>query len=308
MTVPRFHGVIPPVVTPRTSEGDVDLPALGTLIEHLLDGGVQGLFMLGSSGEVAFLTDTERKAILAEAVRVTAGRVPIMVGVNDMTASRVIEQIRIAEDAGVDAVLATAPFYALPSAREIEQHFYLLAAATTLPIFAYDVPVRVHNKLTTDLIMRLARDGVLAGVKDSSGDDVSFRRLVNANRAAGEPLVLLTGHEVVADGALFWGAHGIVPGLGNVDPRRYVEMFDAAQRGDWNIARALQDELCALFEIVFQAQGVSGEAAGLGAFKIALARIGVINSARMSAPIDQLTDETIQRIQHIVDRAGVLVK
>ncbi|MDF2442143.1 MAG: 4-hydroxy-tetrahydrodipicolinate synthase [Subtercola sp.] len=308
MTTPRFHGVIPPVVTPRAADGTLDLRSLGTLIEYLIAGGVHGLFVLGSSGEVAFLTDAERRTVIEEAVRVTAGRVPIVVGLNEMTPARMLDQLQLVEAAGADAVVATAPFYARPSAAEIEAHFRLLAAATTLPVFAYDVPVRVHNKLAVEMLVRLGSEGVIAGVKDSSGDDVAFRRLVLANRAAGSPLVLFTGHEVVADGALLWGADGIVPGLGNVDPRRYVELYNASQNAEWERARDLQEDLCALFEIVFQAQGVSGEAAGLGAFKTALVRLGVITTNRMSPPVPPLDNDTTDLINAIVDRAGLLVR
>lgn len=308
MSAPRFHGVIPPVVTPRTAAGELDLPGLGRLIEHLLGAGVHGLFILGSSGEVAFLSDAERQIVVEEAVRVVAGRAPVVVGINEMTPARMLAQLRFVEAAGADAIVATAPFYVRPSEAEIERHFRLLAAATALPIFAYDVPVRVFNKLTVDLLVRLGTDGVIVGVKDSSGDDVAFRRLLLANRAAGSPLVLFTGHEVVADGALLWGAHGVVPGLGNVDPRRYVEMYDASLEGDWARVRDIQEELCALFEIVFQAQGVSGEAAGLGAFKTALVHVGVIESNRMSEPVPALDERTASLINAIVDRSGLLVR
>ncbi|WP_338025690.1 dihydrodipicolinate synthase family protein [Agromyces laixinhei] len=124
-----------------------------------------------------------------------------------------------------------------------------------------------------------------------------------ANRAAGSPLTLFTGHEVVVDGALLAGADGVVPGLGNVDPVRYVQLFDAAGAADWARVRELQDEVAELFEIVFQASGVSGEAAGLGAFKTALAHLGVIASNRMSQPVPSLEGDTVARITAIVDRA-----
>ncbi|BDZ49377.1 dihydrodipicolinate synthase family protein [Frondihabitans sucicola] len=308
MSVPLpTGGVIPPLVTPRTSDGALDLAALEDVVEHLVAGGVSGLFVLGSSGEVAFLSDADREVILRETVRVSAGRVPVLAGVNDMSTARVIEQIRLAERAGVDALVATAPFYVLPSDREIEEHFRLLAASTPLPIYAYDVPVRVHRKLSPELLVRLGLDGVIAGVKDSSGDDVSFRRLVAQNRAAGKPLVLFTGHEVVVDGALLAGADGVVPGLGNVDPRRYVDLVAAARADDWATARRLQEELNELFEIVFQAQGVGGEAAGLGAFKTALVELGIIGSNRMSAPVPSLSGDAADRIREIVARSAVPV-
>ena len=308
MSASTFGGVVPPVVTPRTADGAIDLVSFERLVNHLIDAGVDGLFVLGSSGEVAFLSDADRSLILNESVRIAAGRVKVITGVNDMTPARVIQQIRLAEAAGVDALVATAPFYSLPSQAEIEAHFRLIAAATALPIFAYDVPVRVHNKLSLDMLVRLGTEGILAGVKDSSGDDVAFRRLVMANRAAGSPLVLFTGHEVVVDGALLLGADGVVPGLGNVDPKRYVDLFAAAKAGDWDTVRRIQDELAELFEIVFQASGVSGEAAGLGAFKTALVHLDVISTNLMSPPVPALTGETVTRIEAIVDRAGLLVR
>ncbi|PWC05368.1 dihydrodipicolinate synthase family protein [Agromyces badenianii] len=303
MTTTAFHGVVPPVITPLDESGAFDEAAFERVVERLIASGVHGIFVLGSSGEVAFLSDEERTRVLAASVRVAAGRVPVMAGVNEMTPARVIGQVRLAEAAGVDAIVATAPYYARPSAAEVEAHFRLVAAATALPIFAYDVPVRVHTKLDHAMLVRLGSEGVLAGVKDSSGDDVAFRRLVMANRAAGSPLALFTGHEVVVDGALLAGADGVVPGLGNVDPQRYVQLFDAAGAEDWARVRLLQDEIAELFEIVFQASGVSGEAAGLGAFKTALAHLGVIGSNRMSQPVPSLEGDTVDRIAAIVDRA-----
>lgn len=308
MSKPSFSGVVPPLVTPFAEDGSLDVPSFERLIESQIAAGVDGLFALGSSGEVGFLTDSARSAVLTEAVRIAAGRVPVLAGVNDMSTARVIEQIRIAEFAGVDAVVATVPFYVRPNLVEIEEHFRALAAATGLPIFAYDVPVRVNVKLERDLLIRLGADGVIAGVKDSSGDDVGFRRLVAANEAAGRPLILFTGHEIVVDGALLAGADGVVPGLGNVDPASYVRLYQAAKAGDWTEAKRIQDQLASLFEIVFQAHGVSGEAAGLGAFKTALQAIGIIESNRMAHPVPALEGETVDRIRAIVEESGLLVR
>lgn len=303
MSTITFSGVIPPVITPLTDAGELDVSSLEALIQRLIDGGVDGLFVLGSTGEVAFLTDADRRRVVEVAVRAAAGRVPVLAGVNEMTTARVIEQVALVQDAGAEAVVVTAPFYALPNRDEIERHFRLVAASTGLPVFAYDVPVRVKTKLDVDLLVTLGSDGVIVGVKDSSGDDVSFRRLVRANRAAGSPLVLFTGHEVVVDGALLAGADGVVPGLGNVDPAGYAALVDAARRGDWATAARIQDHLTGLFEIVFQASGVSGEAGGVGAFKEALAHQGVIASGAMSQPIPRLAGNVVSRIGEIVDAA-----
>ncbi|MCA5892218.1 dihydrodipicolinate synthase family protein [Isoptericola sp. NEAU-Y5] len=306
MTTRTFHGIVPPVLTPLTADGEVDTASLERLVRHLVESGVHGVFVLGSTGEVAYLTDAQRDLAVRTVVAAVDGRVPVMGGAIELTTARVAAQARALEAAGVDAVVATAPVYAINDADEIERHLRAVAAAVDVPLFAYDIPVRVHRKLSVDLLVRLGAEGVLAGVKDSSGDDVGFRRLVAANAAAGSPLALFTGHEVVVDGMLLLGADGVVPGLGNVDAAGYVRLWDLARAGRWEDARAEQDRLAALFEIVFQAQGRSGDAAGVGAFKVAAQRQGLIDSTAAAFPVEPLDDETAERIEAIVRAAGLL--
>ncbi|MDO5534931.1 MAG: dihydrodipicolinate synthase family protein, partial [Propionibacteriaceae bacterium] len=166
-------------------------------------------------------------------------------------------------------------------------------------------PVRVHSKLSRDTLIELGREGVIAGVKDSSGDDVAFRRLVLANSAAGNPLEISTGHEVMVDAMALLGADGAVPGLANVDPRGYVRLWQAAQAGDWTLARTEQERLSQLFEIAFVPSGLSGDAAGIGAFKAALAAMGVLDSAAMPSPLEPLTDPDEHAIAQIVTSVGL---
>ena len=298
-------GVVPPLLTPLTEERELDVPSLERLIAHLIDGGVDGLFVLGSSSEVAFADDAMRATVLETAASIVGGQVPILVGVIDMQTDRVLQHMRAAERIDPAGYVATAPFYAITGPEEIERHFRLLGERASAPVWAYDIPVCVHTKLAPALLMSLAASGSIAGVKDSSGDDVSFRRLAAANRAAGEPLTLLTGHEVVVDGAYLAGAHGSVPGLGNVDPHGYVRLHRAAMAGDWETARAEQDRLASLFEIVFEARGKVGPAAGIGAFKTALRELGVISTNAMSEPMTLLEGESVAAIRAICERAGL---
>ena len=300
-----FSGIIPPLVTPFHADGTLDLESLDRLVDHLLEGGVDGLFALGSSGQVAYLSDADRDRVVSRIVERAAGRVPVLVGTADLTAPRVIEQARRAVAAGASAIVVTAPVYAINDATEIGEHFRLVAAASDVPVMAYDVPVRVHAKLGLDLLTGLGRDGIIAGVKDSSGDDVAFRRLVAANAAAGHPLELFTGHEVMVDGMALLGADGAVPGLANVDPAGYVRLWKAAQAGDWAAARAEQDRLARLFEIAFVPKGRSGDAGGIGAFKAALAILGVIEDAAMPAPLKGLSADDHAAIETILTEVGL---
>ena len=302
----HFTGVIPPVVTPLHEDRTFDRASFEKNLTRMIDAGVHGLFVLGSSGEGAFATRERRREVLAASREVAGGRVPILAGVIDTQTERVIEHIRDAEEAGVDAVVATAPFYALGGEPQVERHFRALREATDLPIYAYDLPVSVHTKLSPDLLIRLGRDGVVNGVKDSSGDDVSFRFLVLANRAAGSPLALLTGHEVVVDGAYLSGADGSVPGLGNVDPAGYVRQWNAYRAGDWAAVAAEQDRLAALMRIALVPRGITGFGAGVGSFKTALMHLGVFETNQMPEPVAKLTGENVEAVRAILAEAGLL--
>lgn len=306
MDTKHIRGVIPPVVIPLSWDRHLDLESLERSINRMIDAGVDGLFFLGSSGEVAFLTDAQRYHVLQEAVAMVNGRVPVLAGIIDMETMRVIDQAKRATGYGVDAVVATAPFYALGGPREVERHFRAIREHTNLPIFAYDLPVSVHTKLDPTMLVRLGKDGVIQGVKDSSGDDVSFRWLVLENEDAGHPLQVLTGHEVCVDGAFLAGADGSVPGLGNVDPYRYVEQWKAAQAGDWQRVKELQDDLARLMCLTRSVKATVGFGAGVGAFKTALWQMGVFNTNQMREPVQPLEGEDVEAIVGVLKRAGLM--
>ncbi|WP_190265092.1 dihydrodipicolinate synthase family protein [Glutamicibacter nicotianae] len=304
---PKYTGVIPPVITPRTADGVIDTAGLEAVVQHLLAGGVTGLFVLGSSGEVPYLSNAERELVVSTIAAANDGRVPLIVGANEQTTARVIEEGRRMIELGTQALVVTTPYYALSNAAEIEAHFRAIHAALDVDIFAYDVPVRTHVKLPLDVAIRLAKDGVIVGVKDSSGDDVSFRQLLLATGGI-EGFSVFTGHEVVVDGALLGGAHGVVPGLGNVDPAGYRRLFDAAVAGDWAQAAKEQDRLARVFDIVYtpDPSRVSGGAAGLGAFKTALVELGIIGNNTMSTPMESLNAAEAAAIRAILAETGLL--
>lgn len=304
MSTHRFAGVYPPVVTPLTADRTLDVPSFERLIDRLIGHGVDGLFVLGSTGGVAFATDAQRRQILREAIRITAGRVPVMAGVIDTQTARVMEHVRDAEDAGADAVVVTAPFYAITPEPAVRRHFEIVAERSALPVFAYDIPVCVHTKLSPELLIELGTQGVLAGVKDSSGDDVSFRRLALLNRAAGEPLTLLTGHEFVVDEAYLAGGHGSVPGLANVDPEGFVALHRACLAGDWEAARQIQDRLARLMEICHQPTSTAGWGAGVGAFRAALVLLGVISTLQAPEPFEALSADDVASVGAVLREWG----
>ena len=301
-----FSGVVPPVVTPDTPDHQLDVVSFERSINRLIEAGVDGLFFLGSSGEVVFATDERRDQIVREAVRIVDHRVPVLVGIIDTETERVLEHGRRALALGADALVATAPFYALCGPADVEEHFRILHQELDAPLFAYDIPVCVHTKLSWKMLARLGAEGVLAGVKDSSGDDVSFRYLVQENEKNGHPLTLLTGHEIVVDGALLSGADGSVPGLANVEPLGYVRMWKAAQDGNWAEVKREQDRLNEISHIFDVTTGVQGYGAGVGAFKCALNLMGIFDSSQMPRPVKPLDGQNREAIKQVLIANGLL--
>ncbi|TDE47253.1 dihydrodipicolinate synthase family protein [Nonomuraea mesophila] len=300
----RLTGVIPPVCTPLTPDHQVDTASLTRLVGHLLAGGVDALFVLGSSSEVAYLTDAQRRVVLDTVVGHVAGQVPVLAGVIDMTTPRVLEHARVAREAGVSGLVATAPFYTRTHPDEIRTHFRTIAARGGLPVYAYDLPVSVHTKLSAALVLELAAEGVLAGVKDSSGDDGGLREVIMGRTP---PFSVLTGSEVTVDSALWMGADGVVPGLGNVDPHGYVELYRCASRGDWEAARTEQERLVRLFQIVHVGGSrMGGSSSGLGAFKAALHLRGIIDCPITALPQVPLNADETGRIGKLLAAAGLL--
>lgn len=304
--MPLFTGVVPPVVTPLNADFSVDFPSFTRTIENLLDGGVHGLFVLGSTSEVVFHDEAGRRAVLEHAVKVNNGRVPIFAGVIDPTTDRVINHGRIARSAGADAIVVTAPFYTRTSQPEIGDHFRYIKDAIDIPVIAYDIPVCVHVKLERKTTVGLAREGAIAGIKDSSGDDGNLRYVLK-DMADDPSFFGMTGSEILVDSALAMGAHGVVPGLANVDPHGYVRLWKLTQAGQLAEARLEQERLLKLFEIVWISLGrTSAGSAGVGAFKAAMKSLGIIASNTMARPQRSLNEQETAKIDMILRDVGLL--
>lgn len=298
----RPHGVVPPLVTPLDEHGDVDRASLERLVSFQLDAGVDGLFVGGSSGEIALLDTAQRRAAIEVVAGTAAKAVPVLAGAIDTGTRRVVEHARQAAELGADAVVVTAPFYVSPGTAEIVDHFRHVHTAVDVPVVAYDIPSAVHVPLTPDIVAELAAEELVVALKDSSGDLAAFREILRST-----DLPALTGSELFADTAVQVGASGIVPGLGNVDPHGYVRLHRAAHDGDHRAAAEEQERLARLFRIISVADRsrIGFTAGALGAFKAALAVRGVIANPATNLPLRQLDDEEKRAIAALLDEAGL---
>ncbi|MEU6404679.1 dihydrodipicolinate synthase family protein [Streptomyces sp. NPDC046985] len=304
-------GVVPPVCTPLTPEREVDVPSLLRLVDHLVEGGVHGLFVLGSSSEAAFLTDRQRRQVVEAVVAHVGGSLPVIAGAIDMSTARVLDHVAAVTAAGAQAVVVTAPFYARAGhPAEIARHFRRIAARSPAPVVAYDIPVSVPGRPPASLLVELAAEGVLAGLKDSSGDLTGFREILTGVRAdaGASGFAVLTGSEQLVDAALALGADGAVPGLANVDPHGYVRLYRLARAGDWEGARGEQERLCGLFGLTRagDASRMGPGSSALGAFKAALHLRGVIDCPATAEPQIPLSEREVERVGEFLAAAELL--
>lgn len=299
-----FRGIIPPLCTPLDDAGMVDSASLERLVQRQLDAGVHGLFVLGSSGEAIYLDDRARSRALEVVVSTVAGAVPVLAGALAGSTARVIEQARWIERLPVDAVVVTAPFYAHVNDAEIATHFETVASAIRVPVIAYDIPGNVGRKLSTEVVIDLLRREVIAGLKDTSGDMPGFRRIIDG--LGNRPSSVMTGSDSLAAEALAAGAHGIVPGIGNVCPDLFVDLYAAHGRGDTVIVERLQGQISVMASVfaVGGRHGMGRHASELGVLKYLLHRDGVIQSPVVSIPLAPYPAAAAAEVRAIVEAIG----
>lgn len=223
----KLSGIIPPMITPLAGQEKLDDAGLERLIEHILDGRVKGLFVLGSSGEAASLTEPLRRAVVTQTVRQVAGRVPVLVGITDTCLSDCLAAARYAADQGAAAVVMAAPYYFPISQDDLYAFTLKVASAAPLPVYVYNMPGCTKVVYEPETLRRLADCPNIVGVKDSSGDMNYFRRVVALTAERPDWSILIGPEDLLAE-AILMGGHGGVCGGANIFPRLYQELYEAA--------------------------------------------------------------------------------
>jgi 4-hydroxy-tetrahydrodipicolinate synthase len=247
MRQPRFHGVLPALITPFR-DGAVDEEAFIRLIERQIAGGVHGLVPAGTTGESATLSHDEHRRVVELCVKTTAGRVPVIAGAGSNSTQEAIELTRHAKAVGADAVLMVTGYYNRPSQEGIYRHYAAVDAAIDMPVLVYNVPGRAVVDVSNGTLERLAKLPNIIGIKDATADvaRVSLQRLT-----CGEDWVLLSGDDPTALGYIAHGGHGCISVTANVAPAACASFFNACMAGDFATARSLQDRLIRLHKALF---------------------------------------------------------
>lgn len=231
----QWSGVFPAATTQFNLDLSVDLNATQRVLDALVRDGVHGLVVMGTCGENNSLEPDEKRHVLEAAVEIVARRVPIIVGVSELTTPRAANFARDAARIGADALMVLPAMVYVPKPHELEAHFRTVAAASSLPIMLYNNPTAYRVNITNDVLGRLADVETIVAVKESASDT---RRFTDLRNAFGDRFVLMAGLDDVALEGLVLGAVGWVSGLTSAFPRESVALVEAVQRGD--LAAALR--------------------------------------------------------------------
>jgi 4-hydroxy-tetrahydrodipicolinate synthase len=301
----RLHGIVVPIVTPLTSDERVDHASMRRLIDFLIEGGVHGIWVMGTTGEFAAFPEEERAATIETTVDQVNGRVPVIANVGDSSTGLALRHARRAAQLGVDALALTPPHYYPHSMDEMLTHFRAVKQAhPDLPLLVYNIPQTVKVKMTVQTTLQLATEGTVHGIKDSQNDLRWFRQLAVGARAAGlgPDFRLFLGTRALIDAGAIVSAHGAIPATANVAPAACAETWEAAMRGDFTTAARAQEVVLDFEDLALIARGGSAEAAGYSSMKHTLREWGVIDSARLTRPLREFAEAEVTELRNRLAR------
>lgn len=243
----QFFGCYTALVTPFSDAG-VDVATLESLVEWQVREGIHGLVPCGTTGESPTLSPAEHGDVIARTVKIVAGRAKVMAGTGSNSTAEAIEYTRYAEKVGADAALVVAPYYNKPTQEGLYQHFKAVAAATSLPIFIYNIPGRSVVNLTDTTLARLAEITNIAGIKDATGD---LARVATLRHLVGDRLIQFSGEDMTTVGFNAMGGRGVISVVSNLTPKIMAEVQNLSLAGKHEEARRMHASLVPLIQAMF---------------------------------------------------------
>jgi dihydrodipicolinate synthase/N-acetylneuraminate lyase len=298
-----MRGVFPPMITPLIAPDQLDVSGLERLTEFLLAGGVNGLFVLGTTGEAPALSYRLREQVIERTCRQVAGRVPVMVGVIDTSAAEAIRLARKAADAGANFVVVAPPYYFPASQAEIGDYIAHVAAESPLPVMLYKAPSNVGTVLEPPTVLRLAELPNVAGLKDSGFNMIYFHKLVWMLRDRPE-FTLLVGPEELTAEAVLMGGHGGMCGGANFCPKLYMDLYRAAAAGNLEEVNRLQKRVIQISATVYNV--APGEPSSyLRGLKCAVSLMGLCGDT-LATPVVPFSPAQREEVRRRMAAAGLL--
>lgn len=291
-----LQGIIPPLVTPLTSRDELDEPGLQRLVERVIQGGVRGIFILGTTGEAPSLSYRLRGELIRRVCEISSGRVPVLVGITDTAFVESMQIARVAYEAGATAAVLATPYYFPAGQTELIQYVKHVVEELPLPLVLYNMPSLTKVWFEIDTLRQLAEIETIVGVKDSSGDMEYFARLIALRDDVRSDWSIMLGPEHLLVDAVELGADGGVCGGANVFPSWFVDCCSAAREGDRRRAAELLARIDALQDIYSIGKYASRH---IKATKCALSLLGVCNDF-MAEPFNHFLAPERARVRAIL--------
>ena len=281
-----LRGIVPPMATPLLDPDTLDVEGAERLIEHILAGGAGGLFIMGTTGEGPSLGHRLRRELIEHTCRIVAGRVPVLVGVTDTSPAESLSLAATAADCGAAAIVTAQPCYFPAPQADILEYVKRLADQSPLPVFLYNIPSHTKLAFAPETVRAAADMPGIVGIKDSCGDIENFRRL-QAALADLPDFTLMIGPDKLTAQAIAMGAHGAVSGGGNLFPKLYVAIYQAARAGDRAAVDALQPRVVQIYDMIYHA--IEDPCAYVKGLKCALSCMGICSDT-MARPLQRFTE------------------
>jgi len=282
----KFYGTGVAMVTPFHEDGSVDYDALRRLIDYLIDGGVEYLVSLGTTGESVTLSKDEKKQVWSFTAQVNRGRVPLVAGIAGNNTAEVVAEIKAFDTTGYDAILSASPNYNKPTQEGIYQHYKAIAEAATLPVLLYNVPSRTGSNVSAETTVRLAHDFKnIIGIKEASGN---FDQLNQIARDKPEDFLLISGDDPISLPMIALGGVGVISVVGNALPRQFSDMIRLCLQGDFKSALKGHSSLIDFTRMMF----AEGSPAGV---KTSLKTLGICEDT-VRLPLVQVSAGLAEKI------------
>lgn len=292
-----IKGVIPPIITPMDANENVDVDGLKRVIDHVIDGGVHGVFVMGSNGEFyAFDFENQKKAVEVT-VQHVAGRVPVYAGASAITTKACIKLAKMAEEVGADALTVLTPMFINPSETESYNHYKAIAESTKLPVLLYNNPGKTSNNISLSLLKKLVEIENIVGIKNTTLDFAQTVQFLEATRGM-ENFKVLAGTDYFIYATLMHGGVGCVAGTANVAPKMVVEIYDKFMAGDFTGALDAQFKLVPLRNTY-----------SYGSFPVVMKdclNLMGLNVGDPAKPIDHCTSERMEELKKVLKELNLI--
>lgn len=292
------------MITPLTETNTLDIDGVKNLVEHLIKGGVGGIFILGTTGEAQHLSLKTKKELIKKTCEFVNGRVPVLVGITDTSMYESFDLAQLACECKADAVVAAPPYYFALGQPELIEYYEALADKSALPLYLYNMPSHTKVMIEPDTVSALSKHDKILGLKDSSANSVYFHKLLYLMRNRPD-FALFVGPEEMMASVVLMGAHGGVAGGANLYPELFVDLYNAAADKNMDRVAVLQEKMMA----------VGVELYGIGRFgssyikgiKSALALKGICNSY-LAAPFNMFQTPEQDKVKKALEKLDKIVE